>query len=245
MSKIKVDISVSVDGYVAGPNQSMKDPLGEGGNLLHEWALGLEAWREPHGREGGETGAESDLVDESRSATGATVMGRRMFSGGEGSWDDDPNARGWWGDEPPFHQPVFVLTHHPREPLEMEGGTTFTFVTDGIEAALAQAQAAARRARRPDRRRSPGRPAVPERGAGGRAHPPHRPGDARVRRAAVRGRRAARARARAHAPGSNRHSRPLPRRLTARGSGDEPQVSHAHGGKLAVHPGATRITSRA
>jgi len=143
MSKVKADITISADGYVAGPNQSLEDPLGQGAEELHAWALGLEAWRKPHGLEGGETGVESDLVDESIAANGATIMGRRMYSGGSGPWDGDPNARGWWGDEPPFHHQVFVLTYHEREPLEMDGGTTFRFVTAGIEPALDAARAAA------------------------------------------------------------------------------------------------------
>ena len=143
MSKVKVDISISADGYAAGPNQSLQEPLGEGGEALHEWAFAVEGWRAAHGREGGETGAESDLVTESKDATGASIMGRRMYSSGSGPWEDDPKARGWWGDDPPFHTPVFVLTHHEREPLEMEGGTTFHFVTGGIEAALDDARAAA------------------------------------------------------------------------------------------------------
>jgi dihydrofolate reductase len=101
------------------------------------------SWREQHGLEGGEKNADSDVIDESLAATGAVVMGRRMFSGGEGPWADDPRADGWWGDDPPFHVPVFVLTHHTRETKAMQGGTSFTFVTDGIEAALEQARAAA------------------------------------------------------------------------------------------------------
>lgn len=143
MGKVRVDISMSLDGFVAGPNQSLDDPLGEGGEALHEWVFPLVSWREPHGLPGGETNASSEVVEESTRTIGATVMGRRMFSGGEGPWEDDPNAQGWWGDEPPFHHPVFVLTHHAREPLAMKGGTTFTFVTDGIEAAVEQARAAA------------------------------------------------------------------------------------------------------
>ena len=139
---LRADISISLDGYAAGPDPSMDDPLGKGGEELHEWAFGLEAWRAPHGQEGGETGQESDLVSELREATGATVMGRRMYSGGEGPWEDDSNANGWWGDEPPFGHPVFVLTHHEREPLAL-GATTFTYVTDGIEAALERAREAA------------------------------------------------------------------------------------------------------
>jgi len=138
-----IDISMSLDGYVAGPNQTLEEPLGEGGEQLHEWVLRLEAWREPHGLEGGESGPDGDLVRASIARTGAVIMGRRMFSGGSGPWADDPNADAWWGDNPPFHVPVFVLTHHEREPLEMEGGTTFYFVTDGIESALGQAREAA------------------------------------------------------------------------------------------------------
>jgi dihydrofolate reductase len=137
------DLSMSLDGYVAGPRPTLEDPLGEGGEGLHEWAFAAMSWRERHGREGGEPGPDSDVIQEQRDATGAVIMGRHMFSGGEGGWDDDPRARGWWGDDPPFHVPVFVLTHHPREPLEMDGGTTFHFVTDGPEAALEQARAAA------------------------------------------------------------------------------------------------------
>jgi dihydrofolate reductase len=137
-----LDISVSLDGFVAGPNPSVDEPLGEGGEQLHEWLVETRAWRDMNGVEGGETGPESDMVAEYVGRQGATVMGRRMFSGGAGPWEDDPNANGWWGDEPPFHHPVFVLTHHAREPLELKG-TTFTFVTDGIESALAQAREAA------------------------------------------------------------------------------------------------------
>ncbi|MCD6014743.1 MAG: deaminase [Solirubrobacterales bacterium] len=143
MSKLTVDISTSLDGFVAGPNQTLDQPLGEGGEGLHKWAYKLASWRQSHGRSGGETGADSEIVDEALRSAGATVMGRRMFSGGAGAWEDDPNANGWWGDEPPFRHPVFVLTHHGREPITMQGGTTFTFVTAGIEAALEQARAAA------------------------------------------------------------------------------------------------------
>jgi dihydrofolate reductase len=138
-----VDISMSLDGFVAGPNQTLDQPLGEGGERLHEWVVGLESWRERHGRGGGERNADSEVVEESLAATGAVVMGRRMFSGGAGPWEDDTNADGWWGDEPPFRVPVFVLTHHPRETVTKQGGTSFTFITGGIESALAQARAAA------------------------------------------------------------------------------------------------------
>jgi dihydrofolate reductase len=143
MSKLTVDITMSLDGFVAGPNQTLEEPLGRGGERLHEWAYGAAAWRERHGLEGGEANADADVIQESLDATGAVVMGRRMFSGGSGPWEDDPNADGWWGDEPPFRVPVFILTSHPREPVAKQGGTTFTFVTDGIESALEQARAAA------------------------------------------------------------------------------------------------------
>jgi dihydrofolate reductase len=143
MAKLTLDITMSLDGFVAGPNPSLEQPLGEGGDRLHEWMVGLESFRERQGLSGGTTNADSEILEESVSATGATVMGRRMFSGGDGPWEDDSNADGWWGDDPPFHQPVFVLTHHAREPVTKQGGTTFTFVTDGIEAALEDARAAA------------------------------------------------------------------------------------------------------
>ena len=142
MSKLRLDISVSLDGFVAGPNQSVENPLGEGGERLHEWVLPLAAWREPHGMEGGEVNPSSEVVAGSLENIGAILMGRNMFGGGPGPWGDDA-WDGWWGDDPPFHKPVFVLTHHARPPLEKEGGTKFTFVTDGIESALEQARAAA------------------------------------------------------------------------------------------------------
>ena len=139
---VRCQISVSLDGYVAGPNQSPKDPLGEGGEELHDWVIATESWRRQHGREGGERNADSEVVENASGGIGAHIMGRRMFGGGDGAWDE--SWKGWWGDEPPFHVPVFVLTHHEREPLEMEGGTTFHFVTDGIEPALEQARRAAK-----------------------------------------------------------------------------------------------------
>jgi dihydrofolate reductase len=142
VAKLQLQISISTDGFLAGPNQSVEHPLGEGGEQLHEWVVKLETWRRMHGREGGETNASSAVFAQSLENMGAVVMGRNMFGGGPGPWGDDP-WRGWWGDEPPFHMPVFVLTHHAREPLEMEGGTTFHFVNDGIESALDQAKAAA------------------------------------------------------------------------------------------------------
>jgi dihydrofolate reductase len=142
-AKLTLDISMSLDGFVAGPNQTLDQPLGEGGERLHEWVIRLASWRERHGLSGGEANPDDEVVAESLRATGAVVMGRRMFSGGDGPWADDPRADGWWGDEPPFHVPVFVLTHHARDTVIKQGGTSFTFVTDGIEAALEQARAAA------------------------------------------------------------------------------------------------------
>ena len=142
MPKFKLQISMSLDGYVAGPNQCEEHPLGEGGRQLHEWAVKLAAWRESHGHEGGETNVSSVVIDEMLADVGAVVMGRNMFGPGRGRWEEHP-WDGWWGEEPPYHAPVFVLTHHEREPLEMQGGTTFHFVTDGIEAALDRAKEAA------------------------------------------------------------------------------------------------------
>lgn len=142
MGKLKLQISVSLDGFVAGPNPSEENPLGEGGEQLHEWVLKLAAWRRPHGREGGETNASTPVFEAGTASVGATIMGRNMFGGGPGPWGEDP-WQGWWGEDPPFHHPVFVLTHHEREPLELAGGNSFTFVTGGIESALDQAREAA------------------------------------------------------------------------------------------------------
>jgi dihydrofolate reductase len=138
VSKLRLDITMSLDGFVAGPDPSLDDPLGRGGMRLHEWAFAAASWRQQHGLSGGEANADSDVIQESLDSLGAVVMARRMFSGGEGPWADDPNANGWWGDDPPYDVPVFVVTHHAREPLQLGGGS-FTFVTDGVEAALAQA----------------------------------------------------------------------------------------------------------
>jgi dihydrofolate reductase len=138
---VKVHITVLVDGYVAGPNQSLENPLGEGAGSLHDWAFALRAFREPHGMDGGEVNASTPVVEESLANVGAEIRGRGKFGGGPGPWSSDPWA-GWWGEEPPFHMPVFVLTHHEREPLTLSD-TTFTFVTDGIESALDQARTAA------------------------------------------------------------------------------------------------------
>jgi dihydrofolate reductase len=141
MGRLRFNISMSLDGYVAGPDQSDEDPLGVRGEELHDWILPLKAFKEMHGGEGGEVNASSAVVEERWENIGATIMGRNMFGGGPGPWDEE--WRGWWGDDPPYHHAVFVLTHHAREPLEMHGGTTFHFVTDGIEAALVQAREAA------------------------------------------------------------------------------------------------------
>ena len=139
MSKVRVHISTSLDGYVAGPNQTQEEPLGEGGERLHDWVVQLKAWREPHGLEGGEENASSAIVAEEIANVGAEIMGRGKFGpAGRGSWGDDPWP-GWWGDDPPFRKPVFVVTHHERQPLTLSD-TTFTFVTDGIESALARAR---------------------------------------------------------------------------------------------------------
>jgi dihydrofolate reductase len=143
MSTVRFHQAVSLDGYSAGPVQSEENPLGVGGMRLHEWVFKLEAWRRQQGQEGGVVTASTPVVEEAQSNVGATVMGRNMFGGGPGPWLEDPSWNGWWGDNPPFHTPVFVLTHHPRRPLDMEGGTTFIFVTDGIESALQQATQAA------------------------------------------------------------------------------------------------------
>jgi dihydrofolate reductase len=143
MANLILDISMSLDGFVAGPNQTLDEPLGRGGEQLHEWAIATKGFRESHGRSGGEANVDSEVIEDHVRNTAATVMGRRMFSGGAGSWEDDPNSDAWWGDDPPFHHPVFILTHHAREPVTKEGGTTFTFVTDGIESALEQARAVA------------------------------------------------------------------------------------------------------
>ncbi len=130
--RVVVDITMSLDGFIAGPNDGPENPLGDGGERLHEWVYDLAAWREPHGLAGGETNRDSEIMDEAFKQTGAVVLGRRMFDLAKG-----------WGDNPPFHVPVFVLTHESREELVKEGGTTFTFVTDGIESALEQAREAA------------------------------------------------------------------------------------------------------
>jgi dihydrofolate reductase len=144
MSRLRLKISMSLDGFIAGPQQSVDNPLGTGGMRLHEWVFPLAPWREMHGLEGGEINESSRVVEESLVNIGATIMGRNMFGGHPGPWKAANPWNGWWGSEPPFHHPVFVLTHHAREPLWLEGGTTFIFITGGVEAALGEAQLAAR-----------------------------------------------------------------------------------------------------
>jgi dihydrofolate reductase len=143
MSRLRLRISISLDGFVAGPSQSVDNPLGIGGMRLVEWMFPLAAWRATHGLPGGEINESSRVVEESFAGIGATIMGRNMFGGHPGPWNAGKPWNGWWGDDPPFHHPVFVLTHHAREPFALKGGTTFTFVTDGIEAALKRARRAA------------------------------------------------------------------------------------------------------
>ena len=143
MSRLRLRISVSLDGFVAGPNQSLQEPLGVGGERLHDWVIALETWRRTHGKDGGAVNESTSVMEGELANIGATIMGRNMFGGGPGPWSDTDPWNGWWGRNPPFHHPVFVLTHHTREPLKTEGSTTFTFVTDGIESALEQARHAA------------------------------------------------------------------------------------------------------
>ena len=143
MPKVRFRISMSLDGFTSGSEQSADNPLGIGGEGLHEWAIDLASWRRPHGLEGGEVNASTAVMEESLAGIGATIMGRNMFGGHPGPWDPAKPWKGWWGANPPFHHPVFVVTHHARPPLELEGGTTFTFVTTGIEEALDQARRAA------------------------------------------------------------------------------------------------------
>lgn len=143
MRKLRCHISISLDGYVAGPNQTMDHPLGEGGEQLHDWVIATAEWREAHGEQGGVVNASTPVLEESRADIGAAVMGRNMFGPPtDGDWGDG-EWKGWWGDEPPYHYPVFVVTHHPRETVDMAGGTTYHFVTDGIGSALTQAKEAA------------------------------------------------------------------------------------------------------
>lgn len=134
---------MSLDGFIADPNPTIEEPLGQGGESLHEWAFKLAEWRQAHSLSGGEVNQNSQIIEETLARTGAVIMGRKMFSGGDGPWENDPMAGGWWTENPPFHCPVFILTNHERETVQKAGGTTYTFVTEGIESALAQAKAAA------------------------------------------------------------------------------------------------------
>jgi dihydrofolate reductase len=144
MSKVRVNcFAVSLDGYAAGPNQSLENPLGVRGPELFEWFFSTRTWKQMHGQEGGSTGVDDRWARRGMENVGAWILGRNMFGPVRGPWPDD-SWRGWWGEEPPYHVPTFVLTHHEREPLEMKGGTTFHFVTDGIEAALQRAKDAAK-----------------------------------------------------------------------------------------------------
>ena len=143
MGKLRVhNLSISIDGYGAGPNQSLENPLGVGGPGLHEWVFKTRTGRRMLGEEGGDEGLDDQFFERGDAGIGATIMGRNMFGPIRGEWSDE-TWKGWWGPNPPYHHPVFVLTHHPRRPIPMEGGTTFNFVTDGIESALSQAFAAA------------------------------------------------------------------------------------------------------
>jgi dihydrofolate reductase len=144
MSRLRFRIAMSLDGFVAGPDQSVQNPLGVGGMRLHEWTVRLAAFRKMHGMEGGEVDESTPIIEGAFDNVGASVMGRNMFGGHPGPWDARNPWTGWWGKNPPFHHPVFVVTHYARAPLVLEGGTTFTFVTEGIEAALDQARRAAR-----------------------------------------------------------------------------------------------------
>ncbi|HEY8195460.1 MAG TPA: dihydrofolate reductase family protein [Gemmatimonadales bacterium] len=144
MTRLRLRISMSLDGFTAGPRQSKESPLGIGGERLHEWVVPLTAWRAAHGLEGGKVSPSTAVVEEQLANIGATIMGRNMFGAHPGPWNTQDPWKGWWGDDPPFHHPVFVLTHHPRPTLVLEGGNSFTFVTDGIKSALEQAREAAR-----------------------------------------------------------------------------------------------------
>jgi len=143
MSKVRVhSFSISIDGYGAGPNQDLENPIGVGGLKVFDWFFPTRTWQRMHGGEGGETGVDDDVAAQAFENIGAYILGRNMFGPVRGPWPDE-SWKGWWGDEPPYHTPVFVLTHHPRAPLTMAGGTTFHFVTDGIHSALKQAKDAA------------------------------------------------------------------------------------------------------
>lgn len=143
MSRVNCHQSISLDGFSAGPNQSLDNPIGEGGLRLHQWVFETDTWRRSQGLPAVPEGPDDAIVKDlmANAGVGAFIMGRHMFGPGRGEWDQ--GWKGWWGDNPPYHHPVFVLTHHPRDPVPMEGGTTFYFVTDGVESALRQARHAA------------------------------------------------------------------------------------------------------
>ena len=197
MSKLRVHaFTISLDGYGAGPNQDLQNPLGVGGGGLHEWFIPTRTFRKYFGQDGGETGADDDFAARGVENLGAWILGRNMFGPVRGAWPDD-TWKGWWGDNPPYHVPVFVLTHHARAPVTMEGGTTFHFVTDGIDAALKRAREAANGKRRARWRWRGDDPAIPAGTAGRRDACRDLAGAARQRRGAVRRARSAGARLRA------------------------------------------------
>ena len=239
MTRLRLDISMSLDGFVAGPNATLEDPLGEGGELLHEWVFPLKSWREEHGKPGGETGVDDEVVAEHVAATGAVIMGRRMFSGGEGPWEDDPNADGWWGDDPPFHVPVFVLTQPPAR-AGGQGGRHDVHLRHGRHRVRARAGAGrGRGAGRLARGRRERGPAVP-RGRSPRRDPGAcGPGAARRRRPPVRPprRRAGPAGADTGALVAGRRAPPLPRRA-------RPTNSASGGACSASQAFATRFGTR-
>ncbi|MBS0224968.1 MAG: dihydrofolate reductase family protein [Proteobacteria bacterium] len=143
MGKVRVaGFTISIDGFGAGPEQSLADPLGRGGGELHQWMFGTQMFHEMIGKPGGETGVDNDYAQRSMAGFGAFILGRNMFGPSRGDWPDD-GWKGWWGDNPPYHAPTYILTHHPRESIVMEGGTVFHFVSDGIDSALRQARVAA------------------------------------------------------------------------------------------------------
>ena len=212
MSKVKLDISMSLDGFVAGPDPTLEDPLGKGGEQLHEWIFGLASWREPHGRTGGERNADDDLVREGRESTGAVIMGRRMFSGGAGPWEDDPKATAGGVTSRPSTRRCSSSRTTSESRCRRRAEPRTTFVTDGIESALEQARDGGRRQGRPDRGRGGGGSAVSEGGTTGRDPAPRRAGAARRRRPALRRSRPRRREARAGRRGRvpEGHARSLP-----------------------------------
>ena len=200
MSRVRVGgFSISIDGFGAGPEQSLENPLGLGGRELHQWIFGTRFFQTMIGRDGGSDGVDQAYAQRAMDGFGAFILGRNMFGPSRGPWTDD-GWKGWWGDNPPYHAPTFVLTHHPREPIEMEGGTTFFFVTEGIEAALERRDRAPVSQRRPGRRAALG-------GVAGRAG--RRRGD--IRRHRPSGPRLPRHRAPAHRPRHPRGAHPVGR----------------------------------